>query len=80
VSANVAFSLVAATASLVISSLSAAKGRWAVAVVFALLVIGFLVRALDGRREGAREATPPAEPSLDHTPPRRVKPGRFKRR
>ena len=54
-SANVTFSLCAATVSLVISSLSALKGRWAVAIVFGLLVVGFLVRALEGRREAARQ-------------------------
>jgi hypothetical protein len=77
VSANVTFSLCAATGSLIISTLSAVKGRWAVAIVFGLLVVGFLLRALEGRREAARDAAPPPEPP---PPARRVKAARFKRR
>jgi hypothetical protein len=48
--ANVTFSLSAATASLIVSVLSAIKGAWVVAIVFALLVVGFLLRASAGRR------------------------------
>jgi hypothetical protein len=81
VSANATFSLCAATAALLISALSAVKGRWAVAVVFGLLVAGFLMRALEGRREAAREARRPPEPApRSRSPERRVKPARFKRR
>ena|GEM_PF-2807767 len=87
--ANVTFSLCAAAGALVISAASAVKGRWAVAIVFGLLVAGFLVRALEGRREAAREVRPrseaPPEPARPQPPehatvPRRVKPARFKRR
>jgi hypothetical protein len=77
VSANTTFSLCAATGALLVSTLSAVKGRWAVAIVFGLLVGGFLLRALEGRREAARDAAPPPEPP---TPARRVKGARFKRR
>jgi hypothetical protein len=83
VSANVAFSLCAATGSLLVSTLSAVKGRWAVAIVFGLLVLGFLARALEGRREAAHEKAQPAEPPVapvTHQLARRVKPARFKRR
>jgi uncharacterized membrane protein len=52
--ANVVFSLCAATAALVVSVLSAAKGAWVVALVFGLLVVGFLLRAREGRRGGGR--------------------------
>jgi hypothetical protein len=34
----------------VVSILSAVKGAWAVAVVFAILVVGFLLRASADRR------------------------------
>jgi hypothetical protein len=84
-SANVAFSLTAASVSLLISTASAVKGRWAVAIVFALLVVGFLARALEERR-GARREPPHPEPEPpprhepNHPTPRRVKPARFKRR
>jgi hypothetical protein len=89
VSPNVTFSLCAATGALLVSTLSAAKGRWAVAIVFGMLVLGFLLRALEGRRETARdksqraqptEPPAPAEPAVVQQPTRRVKPARFKRR
>jgi hypothetical protein len=89
VSANVTFSLCAATGALLISTLSAVKGRWAVAIVFGLLVIGFLLRALEGRREaagqepsppGPAQAPPPPAPAHDRPPPRRIKGAHFKRR
>ncbi len=79
-SANVTFSLCAATGALLVSSLSAVKGRWAVAIVFGLLVVGFLLRALEGRRERARDQPPPAEPPRERPPPRRIKGANFKRR
>ena len=80
-SANATFSLCAATGALLVSTLSAVKGRWAVAIVFGLLVVGFLVRALEGRREGARgPRLPPGPPARPQPPERRVKPTRFKRR
>jgi hypothetical protein len=47
--ANLTFSLFAATAALTVSVLSAVKGVWVVAAVFALLVVGFLLRASAGR-------------------------------
>jgi len=76
-SANTAFSLSAAAGSLLISVASGVKGRWEVAIVFGLLVIGFLLRASEGWRARRREAAqpPPAAP-----PRRRVKPARFRRR
>jgi uncharacterized membrane protein YfcA len=81
VSANATFSLCAAAGALLVSTLSAVKGRWAVAIVFGLLVAGFLLRALEGRREAAREARRPPEPPPRPQPPkRRIKPARFKRR
>jgi hypothetical protein len=76
-SANTGFSLSAAAGSLLISVASGVKGRWDVAAVFALLVVGFLWRSGEGlreRRRRAREARPP------QAPPRRVKPARFRRR
>ncbi len=51
--ANVVFSICAATASLVVSVLSAVKGAPAVAVVFGLLFVGFLLRAREGLRRRA---------------------------
>jgi uncharacterized membrane protein len=50
--ANIVFSICAALAALVVSVLSAAKGAWVVALVFGLLVVGFLLRAHDGYRGG----------------------------
>ncbi len=93
--ANLAFSLGAAAVSLLISTASAVKGRWAVAIVFGLLVGGFLLRALEGRRTGSREpaqgpvkiAPPSDEERRAARPPaapehgeRRIKAARFKRR
>ncbi len=86
--ANTAFSLGAAAVSLLICAASAAKGRWAVAIVFGLLVAGFLLRALEGRCAKGPERTVAAaeEPDQSPLPPqpaheeRRIKPARFKRR
>jgi len=79
VGANAIFSLCAAAGALLVASASAAKGRWAVAIVFGMLVVGFLLRAREGRRGPGRAADGPVAP-----PPRpaqrRVKPARFKRR
>lgn len=47
---NIIFSLCAALAALAISILSAAKGAWVVAIVWGLLVVGFLLRAREGYR------------------------------
>jgi hypothetical protein len=47
--ANVTFSVLAAAAALAVVILSAVKGVWVVAVVFGLLVVGFLLRAREGR-------------------------------
>ena len=84
-SPNVTFSLCAATGALLVSTLSAVTGRWAVAIVFGLLVLGFLVRALEGRREAAREKTPSTQPPSPRPgapgpPARRIKGANFKRR
>jgi hypothetical protein len=51
--ANIVFSICAALAALVVAVLSAAKGVWVVAVVFGLLVVGFLLRAREGWRRGS---------------------------
>jgi hypothetical protein len=78
VGANATFSLCAAAASLLVSVLSAVNGQPAVTIVFGLLVVGFLFRAGEGRRQGP---DPPPESSQAEKPPaRRVKPARFKRR
>jgi uncharacterized membrane protein len=50
--ANIVFSICAALTALVVSVLSAAKGAWVVALVFGLLVVGFLLRAREGHRRG----------------------------
>jgi hypothetical protein len=50
VSANVVFSLCAGTASLAIAILAAVKGAYVVTVVWALLSVGFFVRARFGLR------------------------------
>ncbi len=52
--ANIVFSICAALASLAVSVLSAVKGAPAVAVVFGLLFVGFLLRAHEGRRRSRR--------------------------
>jgi uncharacterized membrane protein YjjB (DUF3815 family) len=43
--ANLAFSVCAAVASLVVTLLAASRGVWAVALVFGALTVGFLARA-----------------------------------
>jgi hypothetical protein len=53
--ANVAFSVCAAAASLLITVLSAAKGATAVAIVFGMLFVGFLLRAGQGHRRRRRD-------------------------
>jgi hypothetical protein len=50
--ANIVFSLCATVGALLIAIPSAVKGRWAVAIVFGLLAIGFLLRARAGYRRG----------------------------
>jgi hypothetical protein len=50
--ANIVFSLCATAGALAISVPSAVKERWAVAIVFGLLAIGFLLRARAGYRRG----------------------------
>lgn len=51
--ANIVFSICAALAALIVSVLSAAKGAWVVALIFGLLVAGFMLRAREGyRRDG----------------------------
>jgi len=52
--ANLAFSLAAATGSLAVTILAAAKGVWIVALVWGLLFVGFLVRASEARRRRDR--------------------------
>ncbi len=77
-SANTGFSLSAAAGSLLISVASGVKGRWEVAIVFALLVAGFLYRAGEGLRDRRRAER--RRRALLAPPPRRVKPARFRRR
>jgi hypothetical protein len=48
------FSLIAAFACLVVAALAAVKGVGVLAAVWALLAVGFVVRALQGRRRGGR--------------------------
>ncbi|HEX3432923.1 MAG TPA: hypothetical protein VHT25_02560 [Solirubrobacteraceae bacterium] len=48
--ANIVFSICAALASLLVSVLAGVKGAPAVAVVFGLLFVGFLLRAREGHR------------------------------
>jgi hypothetical protein len=50
--ANIVFSLSATVGALLIAIPSAVKGRWAVAIVFGLLAVGFLLRARAGFRRG----------------------------
>jgi uncharacterized membrane protein len=52
--ANIVFSICAALASLVVSVLSAVKGAPAVAIVFGLLFVGFLLRAREGQHRARR--------------------------
>jgi hypothetical protein len=52
---NLWFSFVALAGSLAVAIASAVKGRWAVAVVFGLLALGFLVRAAESRRGRRRD-------------------------
>jgi hypothetical protein len=51
---DVRFSAIAALASLTVAVLAGAKGVVAVAAVFSLLAVGFLLRALQGHRRGGR--------------------------
>ncbi len=53
--ANLAFSLCAGLGSLAVAIASAAKGRWAVAVVFGLLAVGFALRGSEGYRRRRRQ-------------------------
>jgi hypothetical protein len=53
--ANIAFSLCAAVASLLIAILAAAKGAPVVAIVWGLLAIGFVLRAAYGYRRHKRK-------------------------
>jgi hypothetical protein len=89
VTANIAFSLSAAVVSLAIVVLAGLKRDWALAGVYAALVLGFLARASFGR--GARERSPepptdegpesaPRRDGPEHEPERRLKPARFRRR
>jgi hypothetical protein len=52
--ADIRFSLAAAAASLLVAILAGFKGAWAPATVFALLALGFLVRAAQGHRRRGR--------------------------
>jgi hypothetical protein len=50
--ANLGFSAVAFVGTLAVAIASAVNGPWPVAIVFALLALGFLVRAGEFRRRG----------------------------
>ncbi len=76
--ANIAFALSAGVLSLVIVVGAALKGDWWVAAVYALLVAGFLARALYGRRREERAEQSPPHP--EHEPERRLRSARFRRR
>jgi hypothetical protein len=78
VSANVVFSLCAATASLLVVVLAGVKGDWAVVAVYAALVAGFLARAWLGRRKGSQHDPVKAPGSPLHE--RRLERPRFRRR
>jgi hypothetical protein len=52
--ADAAFSLFAALLALVVTVLAAAKGVWAAAAVFGILVVGFLLRARYSYKGGSR--------------------------
>jgi hypothetical protein len=52
--ANVVFSVAAAAATLAVAVLAAAKGTWAVAAVFGVLAIGFVLRAAERFWSGRR--------------------------
>ncbi len=76
--ANIAFSLCAAAASLLVAVLAGFKGDWAVSAVWAALAVGFVARARYGiarRRAEQEPADPPPRP-----PRRRVQGARFRRR
>ena len=49
---NLWFSVVAFVGAVAVAVASGVKGRWAVAVVFGALAIGFFVRALEFRHRG----------------------------
>lgn len=69
--ANIAFSLAAAAISLAIVVLAGLKGDWALAAVYAALVLGFFARASFGR--AARAASPsPGSDDRDDEPSRRA--------
>lgn len=74
--ANFAFSVCAAMASLLVVVLAAVKGDWAVVVVYAALVAGFLARAWLGRRRHEEAERPPAREARE----RRLERPRFRRR
>jgi hypothetical protein len=88
VTANIAFSLAAAVVSLAIVVLAGLKGDWAVAAVYAALVLGFLARASFGRSaspaksssEDPPQAEDPRQVGPEHEPERRLKSARFRRR
>ena len=88
--ANIGFALTAAVLSLAIVIGAALKGHWVVAVVYAMLLAGFLARAGYGRRaRGPGDAGgPPDDPQPPaalrggppHSPDRELRRPRFRRR
>jgi hypothetical protein len=90
VTANIGFALSAAVLSLAIVIGAALKGHWVLAVVYGMLLAGFLARAAYGRR--AREAvdsgdapeTPGEQPGGSrgpaHASERELRRARFRRR
>ncbi|HXD54042.1 MAG TPA: hypothetical protein VN618_04750 [Solirubrobacteraceae bacterium] len=90
--ANIGFALTAAVLSLAIVIGAALKGHWVVAVVYGMLVAGFLARAGYGRaaRRGAASPGEAPEQAGDpdgarqlgprHAPERELRRARFRRR
>ena len=84
--ANIGFALSAAVLSLAIVIGAALKGHWVVAVVYAMLVAGFIARAAYGRR--GRGLSDPGESRQAeetcrvprHEPERELRRARFRRR
>ena len=84
--ANIGFALSAAVLSLAIVIGAALKGHWVVALVYAMLVAGFIARAAYGRRGRSLpdppESAQPEEASGGprHEPERELRRARFRRR
>ncbi len=85
--ANIGFALTAGVLSLAIVIGAALKGHWVVAVVYAMLVVGFVARAVYGRRRpgspepaGDPDTVDAARGGPRHEPERELRRARFRRR